>query len=231
MMRIAGLAVGAGRGIGPAVRAVTVLQACSAGNRAGAFAPSAASAPPAITVPVDAVGAVGRRRRPPPVDLLVRRPVLRHADRPKADEGLHLVLLAPHRLRQMRGAQPVGIERVVPQRRLVHQPPQQAVEQAEATRVAMLDDFCAQLDEGGWHGDAWRCSAVVVAVPSGHRLSAAGSSLRSLRAGAGILPVADSLHDSDSDSDSDSLARSGSPASGSAARHPTSTDADIIGAA
>ena len=67
--------------------------------------------------------------------------------RPKAHKRLHLVHVAAHRLGQMLRAQDVGIHRVAAQRGLVHQPPQQAVQQAKTVRIAVQHHTLAQRDE------------------------------------------------------------------------------------
>ena len=79
--------------------------------------------------------------------------------RGEAHKGFHLVHVAAYGLGQMLSAHAVGVQRVVPQTRLMHQPPEQAVEQAETIRVAVQDHALAQRQKFGRHVDG-RCVAV-----------------------------------------------------------------------
>ena len=73
--------------------------------------------------------------------------------RPEAHEGGHLVQVAPHRAGHLLGLHAVGVERVVAQVRLVLQPPQQAIQQAEAVPVAVQQGALAQGAVEGRHAD------------------------------------------------------------------------------
>ena len=69
----------------------------------------------------------------------------------EAQERLHLVDVAPYRLPHLVGVQHVGVDRVVPQPGLVHQPPQQAVQQGEALGVVVQHHDLAQAQERRRH--------------------------------------------------------------------------------
>ena len=110
-------------------------------------------------------------------------------DRAKAHECLHLVHVAAHGMGQMRGLHAVGVEGIVPQAGLVHEPPQQAVEQAKAARVAVQDDGFAQLQKAGRHAHC-RCARPSLPSRSGrsgrpcrHRSFSSFSSMRRLAIG------------------------------------------------
>ena len=89
-------------------------------------------------------------------------------DRPEADEGLHLVHVAPHRLRHLVGAQPVGIERIGAQTGLDLEAPEQPIEQAEAIGVAVQDDALAERQERRRRADR-RHRSGAAADGGGHR--------------------------------------------------------------
>ena len=72
-------------------------------------------------------------------------------DRTEAHERLHLVHVAAHRLGHPVGVDAIGIERIVAQRRFAAQAPEQAVEQHEATGVAVQDDALAERQERSRH--------------------------------------------------------------------------------
>jgi len=64
--------------------------------------------------------------------------------RAKAHEGVHLVHVARHGAHHVVGLHAVGVERVVAQRALVRQAPQQPVHQRKARRVAVQHQAFAQ---------------------------------------------------------------------------------------
>ena len=72
---------------------------------------------------------------------------------PKANEGVHLVDVTAHRLRHLARLQHVGVERIVPQPRLVHEPPEQPIKEDEPLRVGVQHHGVAQLEESGRNGD------------------------------------------------------------------------------
>ena len=71
------------------------------------------------------------------------------ADFAEADEGVHLVLVAPHRLGHRGDLRDIGIGRDLQQVVMAAQPPQQAIEHGEALGIAMQDRDLRQFDEFG----------------------------------------------------------------------------------
>ena len=62
----------------------------------------------------------------------------------KAHKRFHLVHVAAHRLRHVLRPHPVCVQRVMPQGGLMHQAPQQAVQQAKTVGIAVQDDGLTQ---------------------------------------------------------------------------------------
>ena len=71
------------------------------------------------------------------------------ADFAEADKGVHLVLVAAHRLGHRGDLGDIGIGRDIEQIVMAAQPPQQAIEQGEALGIAMQDRDLRQFDEFG----------------------------------------------------------------------------------
>lgn len=75
---------------------------------------------------------------------------------PEADEGRHLVEVAPHRARHRLRPGDIGIDAVVEQRRLLLQAQQHAVEQGEAATVPVADHRLGQIKEAPGHREIAR---------------------------------------------------------------------------